>query len=226
MGFVDKFQEMVEMVKKRATNSVDPEVFNHPVAKDTDWYPLAGGGTNFQTHRLDSSNPDLLVFKATRGVYWFAGVFCFFGLLGLITPLSIFFAGGMQEWALFGFGTLFGGIFTGAGLLLLYFMTKPRVFDTFYGVYYKGRKKPQESMTMGASRDRKQGPVSLHEVEAVQVIRERVRGKNSSYYSFEINLVLADASRINVIDHGKHSAVIEDAETLATALGVPLWDGS
>ena len=66
----------------------------------------------------------------------------------------------------------------------------------------------------------------LSEVKAIQVLRERISSKNGSYYSYEINLVLADASRINVIDHGKHEAVIDDAELLATTLGVPLWDGS
>ncbi len=58
------------------------------------------------------------------------------------------------------------------------------------------------------------------------MLRERIRSKNGSYYSYEINLVLHNASRVNVIDHGNHQAVIEDAETLAQALGVPLWDGS
>lgn len=226
MGFLDKLKEIVEAAQKRAAASIDTEVFNHPLAQSTDWHPLAGGGANFQTHRLDSANPDLLVFRCTKGAYWFAGIFCFFGLLGMVIPGAIFVTGGMQEWTLLLFAVLFGGIFLGVGALLLYFMTMPRVFDTFYGVYYKGRKKPQDSMTLGTVQNRKKGPVPLNEVKAVQVIRERVTSKNSSYYSYELNLVLADASRINVIDHGKLAAVIEDAETLATALGVPLWDGS
>ena len=231
MGVVEKLQQLIEAAKKQATVAVDTAAFNHPLAQDTDWYPMAGGGANFQTHRLDASNPDRLVFKCTPGAYWFAGIFCFVGVLGLVIPLAIFFTQGMQEWSLLLFAFFFGGIFFAAGSLMMYFMTIPRVFDTFYGVYYKARKKPQDQMRSHHNNLSKQQSVKrktarLSEIKAVQVIPERVSSKNSSYYSYEINLVLDDASRINVIDHGKHEAVINDAQMLATQLGVPLWDAS
>ena len=62
MGVVEKLQQLIEAAKKQATVAVDTAAFNHPLAQDTDWYPMAGGGANFQTHRLDASNPDRLVF--------------------------------------------------------------------------------------------------------------------------------------------------------------------
>ncbi len=219
----EKIKQLIEQAKKQAGLTVDPEIFNHPVAQQTEWHPLKGGGANFQTHRLDASNPDYLVFRCTKGGYLFAGLFTLIGALGLLIPLGAFINGGMQDWGLLGFALFFGGIFLTAGLVMLYFMTMPRVFDTFYGYYYKARKKPQAEL--GHDRTDK-GITKLSEVQAIQVLRERISNKNGSYYSYEINLVLKDASRINVIDHGKHQAVIEDAETLATALGVPLWDGS
>ena len=33
-------------------------------------------------------------------------------------------------------------------------------------------------------------------------IRERCTSRNSSYYSYELNLVLDDGSRLNGVDHG------------------------
>jgi len=220
----EKLKKIIEEAKKKAVHSVDPEVFNHPLAKQVEWYPLKGGGTNFQTHRLDSSNPDFLVFRASKGAYLFSAIFVFFGLLGMLIPLIIFFTQDQKEWVLVLFAVLFGGIFLAVGVFMLYFMTTPRVFDTFYGCYYKGRKKPAH--TLGLSSGNKHAITHLNEVKAIQILRERIRNKNGSYYSYEINLVLADASRVNVIDHGNHEAIIVDAEILATTLGVPLWDGS
>lgn len=219
----EKFKELIEAAKRKAVSSVDPEIFNHPIAQRTEWFPLKGGGANFQTHRLDSSNPDVLIFKATMGAQLFCGLFAVIGLLAMVIPTVFFISDGMRDWTLLIFALLFGGIFLTVGLVMLYLFALPRVFDTFYGCYYQGWQKPQHTMTMG--RSKKHAITHLNDIEAVQVLRESVRSKNGSYYSYEINLVLEDASRINVIDHGKHQAVIEDAETLAQALGVPLWDG-
>ncbi len=58
------------------------------------------------------------------------------------------------------------------------------------------------------------------------MISERISGDKSTYYSYEINLVLKDGSRINAVDHGKKSKVQEDAKTLAEFLDKPLWDAS
>ena len=219
---LEKLKALIEEAKKNAAKSVDPSRFDHPLALRTEWYPLAGGGSNFQTHRLDSSDPDFLVFKATKGAYIFSGIFIFVGFLGLLIPLLVFFNSGFKDWSMLGFAILFGGLFSAAGWFMLYFMTKPRVFDTFYGCYYKARKKPEHTMD-GKSQ---QTLTRLKEVKAIQVIRERVSSKNGSFHSYEINLVLDSGKRVNVIDHGKHEAVVADAEVLATALGVPLWDAS
>lgn len=220
----NKLKKLIEEAKKRAVQSVEPEVFNHPLAQKTEWHPLKGGGTNFGTHRLDSSNSDLLVFKATKGAYIFSSIFTAVGVLGLLIPVFVFIGMDDKEWFILLFALLFGGIFLTAGLLLFRFMTKPAVFDTFYGCFYKGKKRPKDHID--PNRDSKNPIVKLSDVKAIQILRERISSKNGSYYSYEINLVLADASRVNVIDHGNHTAIIEDAETLATALGIPLWDGS
>ena len=220
----EKLKKWMEQAQQRAVQSVEPAVFNHPLAQQTDWHPLRGGGANFQTHRLDSSNPDFLVFKASKGAYLFSAAFVFFGIIGMLIPALIFFHEGQKEWGLVLFALLFGGVFLAVGFFLFYYMTTPRVFDTFYGYYYKGRKKPDHKL--GMDKNNPHALTHLSEVKAIQVLRERISSKNGSYYSYEINLVLADASRINVIDHGKHEAVIDDAELLATTLGIPLWDGS
>ena len=48
--------------------------------------------------------------------------------------------------------------------------------------------------------------------------------KNSSFTSYEINLILKDWSRINVIDHWNKNAILEDAKILWDFLRVRVWD--
>ena len=66
--------------------------------------------------------------------------------------------------------------------------------------------------------------VQLYQVHALQIIREYVRGNKSSYYSYELNLILKDGSRKNVVDHGSIKQLQKDAQTLGQFLGIPVWD--
>ncbi|MCI5139081.1 MAG: hypothetical protein D3922_11850 [Candidatus Electrothrix sp. AR1] len=109
-----------------------------------------------------------------------------------------------------------------AGGGMLYFSTMPVVFDKRKGFFWKGRKVPYES---GNWRDRKDC-ARLGEIHALKLIAERISGKDRSYYSYEINLVMKDGSRIQVVDHGDKNKVQEDAKALAEFLGKPLWDAS
>ena len=68
--------------------------------------------------------------------------------------------------------------------------------------------------------------VRLNGVHALQLISEYVRGNKSSFYSYELNLVLDDGSRVNVVDHGALARLRDDARTLARFLGRPLWDAT
>jgi len=43
--------------------------------------------------------------------------------------------------------------------------------------------------------------IPLSSIYAIQIIAERVSGKNSSFHSYEINLVLDGKKRVNVVDH-------------------------
>ncbi|MGD9320846.1 MAG: hypothetical protein PVH99_12810, partial [Desulfobacteraceae bacterium] len=49
-------------------------------------------------------------------------------------------------------------------------------------------------------------------------------GSKRSYYSYELNLVLRDSKRTNVMDHGDYEKLREDAQTLSQFLEKPVWD--
>ncbi len=105
-------------------------------------------------------------------------------------------------------------------LLLFYVVIKPIVFDKCSGLYWKGRTRHGLPPKPG---ELKQSAL-LSEVHALQLIPEWVRGSENSYYSYELNLVLNDCRRLNVVDHGGRRCIREDAEFLAQFLDVPVWD--
>ena len=95
----------------------------------------------------------------------------------------------------------------------------PRVFDLSHGYYCRSRIKPEHAFDPSKIKDH----VRLTDIHALQLISEYVSGDKSSYYSYELNLVLKDASRINVVDHGARSTIYRDAQDLSVFLGKPLW---
>lgn len=65
--------------------------------------------------------------------------------------------------------------------------------------------------------------MSLKSIVAIQIIGEHVPTDDGSYKSFELNLVLEDSSRKNVVDHGNLKSIISDAEILSDFLNIPIW---
>jgi hypothetical protein len=64
----------------------------------------------------------------------------------------------------------------------------------------------------------------LEDIHAIQLLSEYVRRSKSSYYSYELNLVLNDGKRLIVVDHGNLTRLQEDAKKLLEFLGKPVWD--
>lgn len=116
----------------------------------------------------------------------------------------------------------FGMIFFGVGAAMYYFYGRPVIFDKMKGFYWKGWKKPDHSTPRTAAKNL----APLSEIHALQLIKEYIRSDKSSYYSYELNLVLRDGTRINVVDHGNGNVLRQDAQQLASFLGKPLWDAT
>lgn len=221
---IQGIQEAVAKATKGRVQ-VDPvEQFGDPVAGEVEWGPCKRGGSNFRTRKLVEVDIDRVKFNATLGAKVFSLIFA----LGSIIWFLPFFLP-MKNEDNFGvagyfFCSLGGLIFLGAGVGLWIAFTKPITFDRSAGFYWRGRQSPE--MLFGDVPDSKKF-VPLDQIYALQIISEYCRssGKNSSsYHSYELNLVLNDRTRVNVVDHGKYSALRTDAETLAAFLEVPLWD--
>jgi len=223
------FKALLKKIQDRiaAANAPMPdpvELFGDPVAGEVVWGPCRSGGTNFRTRKLVQVDANRITFNPTLGARVFALIFML-GSLMWFMPFFLPMDSG-DEFPLVGYVacTLGGLAFLGAGIWMWIRFNKPITFDKRAGYYWRGRQSPD--LVFGGRPD-SQKYVPLDEIYSLQIIREYCRsgGKNSrNYYSYELNLVLRDRSRVNVIDHGKYTALRRDAETLADYLDVPLWD--
>ncbi len=206
MGWIQSllsvFQDKREML--------DLSDFNDDVAWTVAWTPLVGGGTNFCTHRArrtKSLTSSSLSFKTTFSAYLFSAAFLAVGPVWLISAIGQVATGGVDGGA-FLMSLLFPLLFMAIGAFLIWRMrSKECCFDQFSSQFIQGT-------TVH----------NLKDVHAIQLIREYVRGNKNSYYSYELNLVCRDGSRLNVTDHGSLAAIREDAQLLGTYLNRPVWD--
>lgn len=229
-----KAAEIAQGLCDRSTK-VDHSRFNDPLASRTEWTPLKGGGANFKTHNLQTVSPDKIIYKASIGaiLFYLTFVLCGLAVLIFITPI------GIANFTEHGFEMLIpsgvGLIFTVVGFLIYQSGTKPIVFDKQKGFFWKGKTSPDQVLRKEKLKDW----AKLDDVYALQILRESIGSGGSTSYrsnrnrsmssrniSYELNLVLKDASRVNVVDHGNVKRIREDAETLSRFLGVPVWDGA
>jgi len=215
------FKKLKNLVSNRPQRAVDPSSFGDPLAEQTDWEPLSTGGANFRTHRLVPVSDFRLEFRSTLGARLFAWVFLFFGLLA---PVVIILAEDLRPSTMFAsppfwFALLFSTAFCGAAFFLHRQFCSPIVFDKDTREYTRKKRLFPSDNAPGF-------PVDLQRIRGIQLLREWVSGSESSYYSYELNVVLEDASRVLVVDHGNRDKLVSDADVLAAFLGVPLWDGT
>lgn len=196
MSILQKLQQFGEQLVRDRT-PVNPAVFDDPLALNTEWMPLKRGGASFGTHRLVVVDETRLEMRKSVGSFLFGGVF-------LAVGLGTFAIGAVNvRWV----QLLLGLAFAGVGL----FAAWPTAL-VFNGT--------TRQILMG------KGPVSFSTIHAVQIIKEHVRGNKSSYWSYELNLVLKDGVRLNVVDHGDLTRIRGDAQRISMLIGCKLWDAT
>ncbi|WP_179347878.1 hypothetical protein [Winogradskyella pacifica] len=181
--------------------------------------PFKPGGASFKTNVLIQASPSKLTYKPSIGAALFSFIFLAVGLGVLFYALFPLFQSHIESVSISWILVLFGLIFFGAGAFMFY---KPRVFDKQQGLYYTTYAFKGYQSKRKLSKDY----LSLQSIIAIQIIGEHVKSDDGSYKSFELNLVLEDASRRNVVDHGNLKAIINDAEMLSEFLNIPIWHAS
>jgi preprotein translocase subunit SecG len=235
---------LVAVAVVRQINRVKPEEaplnthkFNNEFTEQVDWTPLKKGGTNFATKKLVQVSSMRYEFKPSIGMYAFVGTF-------ILLPILV---GGVfihLEQQLGNMSTLSGGIsqvehtsesadilnlmtylpwvvvciFILFGIAYFVWSSKPIVFDKNDQLFWI-KSRPTIMHDDGNERTW----ARFDEIKGLQIIKEEIRGKNS-FYSYELNVVLKNTKRINVVDHGNLAKIQEEAQKLSEFLGVPVWD--
>lgn len=201
--------------KKR--EPLDLSIFNDPLCYETEWGALKRGGSNYRTHKLANDEEGNLVFKPSA--------LSKFGFLIPVPFLFYMIYSGLFDVIPFSDNPVLMGmvlVFFAFGVISYLRLLKIRKFDFANGVYWKGFKAPKEVDDLGSSKNW----AYLKDIGGLQIIRERVRSNRSNYASYELNLVLKNGDRRNVMDHGNLVRLREEAKQLSERLEVPLWDAS
>lgn len=215
------FQKLQNITSNKSfeTNQIQ---FEAPQVTKTDWRPLKRNGSNFCTHRLVEVATDRVEFRATWGLKLLSLIFVGVGIICLIIlqrsgHLSREFLVNGEYFIRF-FPVSMGLLFLIVGCCTFYFGTTPIVFDKQIGYFWRGR----TEIFVG---EVAKHYVKLEKIRALQLLSKYCKDSDGSYYSYELNLVLDNGDRINVVDHGHSENLREDAGILAKFLGVPVWDG-
>ncbi len=210
MDLPEKFNTDLEATTAQNSKSLEDSIKSQ-VSKS----PLKPGGTNFRTHVLIQPSSSKFAYKPSVGAAIFSFIFLAVGLGVLFFSVYPQHGHTGPGWFLI----LFGLIFASVGGFMFYNFYKPIVFDKQLGVYYNTYKiKNQQS-----DKDSEKNYFPLQSIIALQIIGERIKSKKGSYGSYELNLVLKDGTRTNVIDHGNLQSIIDDAHELERFLNVPIW---
>jgi hypothetical protein len=190
---------------------IDPARFGDPLALRVDWGPASRGGEGMRTHRLKAVGRDRLEFRMAIGSMLLST------LVLLLGVTFVYYGVSHREDHRWWMQILAGLVLFGAGMAI-FVMHRSAVFDRKSGWFYRGRK---------PTLPRKGSVVLLSHIHAIQILSEVCSGaKGGSFRSYEINIVLNDGTRHNVIDHGALSKIRVDAARLGQFLDVPVWDAT
>lgn len=185
------------------------------IKQTIDTSPLKSGGSNFKTNKLKQHSSSVFLYKPTIGFIIFASIFAGIGYSSFIYGIIKIFTKNSSELFLILFGAVFGFV----GTFLFYEAFRPRVFDKSKNIYYQSYKIKNNRNNSKIEKNQ----VPLNKIVALQIIGEHIRGDNRTYPSFELNLVLSNNTRRNVVDHGNLKSVVSDAQKLSDFLNIPIW---
>ena len=197
---------------------INPARFNNPLALKVAWTPNEYSGVRLRTHRLIQPVPHRLEFRACIKNYVIGAGMSLAGLAIMGVKLATVIFGTDKLDFTLPLVLLFGAAFVFFGIVILIVFTKPVVFDKHMGRAWSGREPPPDTKAATALN------VPLNRIKAIQLVAESCSHKGGSFLSYELNVVLDDATRRTIIDHGILGRVRQDAATLATFLGIPVWD--
>jgi hypothetical protein len=202
----------------------DPSVLNDPVAMLTKWEPCERSS---QSRKAVRRGKHRIEFRSTSGTLLLLGAFLLLGVALFLGGVYVLVSGPREKLVASIFVALLGLAVAGGVFAALFGQLTPAVFDLRQGCYYRGRRKPEQTIKPTERKDY----VTLDRIHALQIIElhhfsKSRRYEPKGYLVYELNLVLEDGARIRVADRKDANALRRDARTLSKFLGKPLWDAT
>ena len=178
-------------------NDFKPESIN--------WKPASHEGANFCTYRLAVTNDKQLAFKPTLLYRTFALVFLGAGiwLLNFLIYGEPTYRNGMQgKWAdVVPFGL--GIFFIGGGIWM--------VFSQLNGITFSATSRTIKT---------KKETINFSDVAAIQLLKKikrltRTNGGSARYYTYEMNIVKNNNSRVFLVAHSDRKTIEKDARLIS-----------
>ncbi len=200
------------------------EFFEDSLAAEIDWFPAKSSGCKALSHilRRNLAYSDRLEFRPT-GMYlsFCLGSVIFGGFILWLIPMD--FSKVVRFETIETIPFFIGAGFIIFGIIRFLLRCRNRIFDCDVGYYWIGKQNicgldfPYDENTT-------KPPVSISNIHAIQLVSEKCGSDNDRYNSYELNLVLKNGKRINVVDHADLRAIRDDAKRLADFISVPVWD--
>lgn len=212
---------ILKLLKRSSMHNDTRLSFHHiedPYARDIEWTTISKKRNKKPWRKLVKLNFRRIEYQQTWEAYlleyWFFPIIVFF--IYLSWESTIIELGGQ-----FKMGTVIVSLLSFVAALLYHSM-KPKIFDKNFGYYWHSYKKPRFSLFNPSDKH-----IKLNEIHAIQLIpryNEPPKGGGWSYYNFELNIILLDKRRMNVICHKDLRQIRQDATILSDFLDVPIWD--
>lgn len=230
---IESIKKFIEEAQKKALekqekynnfiNSIDDEI-----VKKAWFLPLKRWWANYKTHNLILDSNWNYIFKVSL---WFSYIFIwFFSLPIVVTLISLIWYISLNfnsidnnELLNYLLPVIVFSIFPIIFVIIFYFIFVSKIFD-FQNWYFYNLKYQNKLYSLLNEEKYRNKIIPINQIHAIQIIKERVSTKNSSYNSYEFNLILKDSSRINVIDHGNLEKLKLDVEQIANRIWVKIWD--
>jgi len=217
------FRNFIEKLKELAEG---PEIFipsklNDPIAEQIGWNRISKvTNCSYKLFTKDSETVEFKIDLKCKSFPFFALLI----LLHILRPSDVF-------WTL---------VFLAIILIIsivYYFITAPIIFSKTMGLFCKGRNlnkikgyfRKRENSNQSSEDNTCEKQIPFEQIYAIQLIPVKHTGGKVSSISYELNLVLKNKERANVIHnsevrHDVKKQIRKDAESLSHFLGVPLWD--
>ena len=203
---------------------IDELSANDPIAQSVDWSPIKRSGNNYRTRELIERSQGRLEYKpaiVAKVITWailLQSAPFFMGTIVLVIIGRMSIGDAIAPF-------LFSGGATVLGYYMWSVMCAPIVFDAEREMYWRGGSDARSSKTS----------IRFDDIHAIQLVSKRVlrtkhyRGNirhRQRFNSVELNLVLSDGRRVNVLNHSKIGMIKSEAATLGALIGVPVWDAT